>query len=197
MTDLRVITFTGLSLLFGVSATGSTVPNITGMVVADSKPLAGVEVSDGKTITRTDRYGRYEIASDKHEGTVFITTPAGYVAESSDNFQPGFWHELQKGIDATDTINFSLRSENQDRFAILFTTDTHLTNDPEKDDLRTYEQLVMPRIRQLSAEYGQNGPVYSFNLGDISHELFWHELDMPLDKVVDYVINTGYPTLMY
>lgn len=175
----------------------SPIPNITGYVRADGKPLSGVQVSDGKEIVTTDRNGHYELVSDKTGGTVFITTPSGYVAESSDNFQPGFWNSLECPVDIPETSDFNLTAQSQDRFAIIFTTDTHLTNDTTKDDLMTYERLVMPRIRQLAKDYGKDRPVYSFNLGDLSHEIYWYELGMPLDRVVDYVVRTGYPTLMY
>ena len=40
-------------------------PNIMGRVTCKGKPVAGVVVSDGELVVRTDSDGRYEMSSSK------------------------------------------------------------------------------------------------------------------------------------
>ena len=49
--------------------------NLFGVVEADGKPLAGVAVSDGLTVTTTDKNGCYSLNSQKKFGNVFISLP--------------------------------------------------------------------------------------------------------------------------
>lgn len=59
--------------------------------------IAGVAVSNGRDVVRTDRDGRYELPV--YDGmTVFVTKPAGYLTPvDSDGFPQFFYHHLPEG----------------------------------------------------------------------------------------------------
>ena len=122
MLKLRSLTTALLLSVISLSAFAAS-PNITGTVTADGKPMAGVPVSDGEKIVLTDKKGRYAIDSRKKDGTVFVITPSGYYAPSTDNFQPAFWALLDKDVRKKEKHDFTLEAQNQDNFSILFTTD--------------------------------------------------------------------------
>ena len=67
---------------------------VKGKVTCGKKPVAGVQVSDGRQIVLTDAKGRYTLKTDKADSIVFITTPSGYKAQMIDPIRPGFWQLL-------------------------------------------------------------------------------------------------------
>ena len=82
-------------LAMGRTAAQPSAPaTLTGRVTGDGVPLSGVYVSDGVQIVATDADGYYGMASDKAQGTVFVITPSGYVAESRDGLLPAFYAHL-------------------------------------------------------------------------------------------------------
>ncbi|MFG2559380.1 metallophosphoesterase N-terminal domain-containing protein [Streptomyces sp. NPDC048496] len=97
--------------------------------------LAGVSVSDGATVVRTDSDGRYVLSADLNQWTrtiVNITMPRGYSATLGSNRVPRFYRDLgSPEADATLTQNFDLRrdkaSERPD-FTFAQITDTHVTS---------------------------------------------------------------------
>lgn len=173
-------------------------PVIYGQVTADGKPIAGVQVSDGVSIVKTDANGNYAIqTSDKADGTVYITTPSGYMALSNDGFQPGFWRLLNAPAGIPEVHNFNLTQQNQDVYSVMYMPDLHLTNEDEKRDLHAFETLAYPVMQSLYDKYSKDGPVYCFNLGDISHDLFWYDYGFSLDKVIGYLKSKAWPFMTY
>ena len=178
--------------------TANAAGTVTGTVTStDGKPLKGVYVSDGLKIVKTDSKGKYKIKSDKKDGTVFVITPTGYVAPSKDGFQPGFWALLDKDNKKTETHDFVLQPENQDNFTVMFPTDIHIINESERDDLYTFENIMLPGIKRIAADYSKNGPMYAMNLGDTSHDVFWYANNMKLDKVIKYLAEKEFPAMVY
>ncbi len=95
---------------------------ITGRVTGGDQPLAGVLVSDGCRVAKTDANGRYELTVDSTSGPfLFVTTPRGYW---SDAFYVPMRQALQTG-----TADFALQPmEQPDRFEIAFIADMHIDN---------------------------------------------------------------------
>ena len=169
--------------------------NINGRVLADGKPLEGVLVSDGVKIVRTNALGRYSMDSDKVEGSVFVITPSGYYAQTLDGLRPGFWQDLHLPVDQAETHDFNLVSENQDVYTVLFPADMHLSNDPRRNDLNRFKEIALPVIRELAAK--AEGPVYSFNMGDTTHEIYWGQFNFNEADGLRFLQDVGYPTRMY
>lgn len=170
---------------------------LTGVVYGDGEPLAGVRVSDGVQITTTDAAGRYRIQSDKMAGFVFVITPSNYVAAAADGIQPLFWAALDTASDRDERHDFRLDGVDQSRYTILFVTDLHLTNSSEKRDLDHCRRIALPALSDETAHAAARGPVYTLNLGDLSHELFWYECDFDVAAAKRFLERSGYPTLMY
>lgn len=170
-------------------------PNIYGTVTCEGSPVAGVYVSDGVGIAVTDARGCYRISSGKKNGTVFVITPSGYVAESRDGLQPGFWAPVSGDVNRREKCDFRLVRQDQTRYKVIVLTDVHLTATPEKQDTAHFRNLVMPLVRKIIAR--SDCPVYSFNLGDLSHDLFWYEHGFTVERAAQFLRDISYPTLLY
>ena len=87
---------------------------------ANGNHLAGVSVSNGKEIAQTDSRGRYELPRYSETRFVFVTVPAGYMAENK------FYFDLN----STDNFDFVLRHHAESKnasFSFVQITDLHIT----------------------------------------------------------------------
>lgn len=186
-----------LAATFQAVAAGRGKAVLTGVVYGDGAPLAGVCVSDGVQFATTDAAGRYRIESDKSAGFVFAVTPSNWVAAEADGIQPLFWAALDEANDRDERHDFYFASVDQSRYTILFVTDLHLTNSSEKHDLDHYRSIAVPSIADEAARAAARGPVYSLNLGDLSHDLYWYQYDFDVASAKRFLEQNGFPTLLY
>lgn len=184
-----------IAILLAAICVPAAAGNIKGRVTADGKPLAGVQVSDGVTIVCTGEDGRYEMDSDKSGGTVFITAPSGYACSLKDNFRPAFWQYLSCAVEQDEIHDFTLTREDQSSYTVLFPADIHLTGDPRRDDLRRFREKAYPTICSIAAN--AEGPAYSFNLGDTTHDVYWYEFNFTESDAVRMFQDLDYPTPMF
>ncbi len=172
--------------------------NIKGKVTADGKALEGVLVSDGTSIVKTNKAGKYLIDSEKKDSTVFVIVPSGYAPESNDGITPGFWALLTKPASKNEKHNFKLRKEDQSSYTALFLTDLHLINEEEYGDLERCRREVIPAYSQEAEKASENGPVYFFNIGDFAMDKYFYENDFNLFDAYNYLVESGWPKhLMY
>ncbi len=171
--------------------------NIRGRVVCDGRPVQGVAVSDGAAIVLTDSLGRYALESDKQDGSVFINTPSGYIARTIDGIRPGFWQPLYLGVEQDEIHDFVLEKQDQSCYTTILLADLHLSADPERDDLRRFKEITMPAIRRETDKAAASGPVYSFNLGDFTHDIYWGEFNFNESDGLRLLQDIDYPTPMY
>ena len=164
---------TALTLVCAGALVAKPKPNITGLVTIDGKPAAGVLVSDGNEIVKTDKKGSFGIVSDKKEGSVFVILPSGTEVEH-DCGMPAFWKRLSCPVDEKESHDFALRSVDNSRHAVLFLTDLHIANN--FDDIHQMRNILMRRVRSEVERYRSEGiPVYCFNGGDSSYDRYWYE----------------------
>jgi len=114
-----------LGLTFGtvncqsLLAASITPAEVRGHVVSESKPLAGVRVSDGYRVATSDAAGEFAISVGPDSGPfLFVTTPAGY------------WTN-QFSIPITSAVRrnplFDLQPKNSSRaYTAVYVTDVHL-----------------------------------------------------------------------
>lgn len=191
---MKRITISAACLLVSALAIAG---NIRGRVICDGQPLAGVPVSDGATIVLTDASGRYDLESDKADGSVFVITPSGFIARTLDGLRPGFWQPLYLPATQEEVHDFVLEKQDQRRYTMLLLADIHFTNDPDRQDLRRFREEVLPCIREQAARAAHNGPVYTANLGDTTHDIYWTEMGFNESDGLRYLQDLPYPTPFY
>lgn len=170
---------------------------VKGRVSSEGRPVAGVQVSDGRQIVLTDARGRYSMKTDKADSIVFITTPSGYVAEPIDPVRPGFWQLLTEKPCKTEVHNFSLVPQDQTGYSVIFITDCHLADDPSRNCLERFRKDVLPVVNREYEAAAAKGPVFTMNLGDFSHDRYWYDFDFNEADAERFLVSCGYPTPVY
>jgi len=124
-----------------------------GGVLGRNEPgLAGVAVSDGYKVVRTDADGRYRGLSS--DGFVFVIKPAGFSAPAREDGLPGFWR-VQCG-------DFALHpADTADELRVLVLADPQT---PSMREVGFYRDSI---IRQAATE---SGIALGLSLGDITHD---------------------------
>jgi len=114
--------------------------------------LAGVAVSDGTRVVRTDGEGRYRGLSP--DAFVFVVKPAGFSVPAADDGLPGFW---QRGCG-----DFALRpAEVGDELRMLVLADPQTAS---LEEVGFYQDSI---IRQAATE---SGIALGLTLGDVSND---------------------------
>ena len=88
-----------------------------------------------------------------------------------------------------------LEKQSQNRYTMLLLADMHLTNDPARQDLKRFRNIVMPVIRREAA--ASRGHVYTANLGDTTHDIYWGEFNFNESDALRLLQDLCYPTPMY
>ena len=170
---------------------------VKGRVSSEGRPVAGVQVSDGRQIVLTDARGRYSMKTDKADSIVFITTPSGYIAEPIDPVRPGFWQLLTEKPCKTEVHDFNLVPQDQNGYSVIFITDCHLADDPSRNCLERFRKDVLPVVKREYEAAAAKGPVFTMNLGDFSHDRYWYDFDFNEADAERFLVSCGYPTPVY
>lgn len=186
-----------VAALFICSTTFIIAGTLKGRVTCEGRPVEGVAVSDGQYIVHTDKDGRYDFFSHKLNRFVFITTPSGYVARSTDPLRPGFWQYTNLGIKQDEIHDFELVRQDQSHYTMIFLPDMHLVGCKEREDLRRFKEICYPRICGAIEKSSVSGPVYSAHLGDFTHDLYWYENNFCESDGLRFLQNLSYPTPVY
>ena len=101
---------------------GATVPSvISGRVVVHAagrmSGAEGVSVTDGYSVTKTDRQGVYRLKPNKDAVFIYITRPAGHDVQ-------GHWYKPLAG-----NVDFELKpaDQDEDEYVFVHVTDTHVS----------------------------------------------------------------------
>ena len=168
---------------------------VAGTVECDGKPVAGVVVSDGYELTKTDKKGAYYLKSKKQNPQVFITSPSGYDVYR-DDVVPQFWADFTLPADKYERHDFRLTENDNSRHATIIITDVHLAN--QRNDVSIfsgpYTDVIRRNVESLNA---QGIPVYTLNLGDASWDGYWYGHNYPIAKFRESLNNADYPTAVY
>ncbi|MBQ7855631.1 MAG: calcineurin-like phosphoesterase C-terminal domain-containing protein [Alistipes sp.] len=165
---------------------------LTGVVYCGDEPLAGVSVSDGVNVTKTDAKGIYTLKSDKRYGHVYISTPSGYAPKFMGDVRLAHWQATTAPATKRERHDFELEKVNDKKFSLLMFSDSHLCNDKKVEDLRYFQELCLPAIKRACARnYGTL--TYAINLGDVTWDRFWYETGFDIERVPSYLVEQGFP----
>jgi len=146
-------------------ASGSTV---YGKVSCEGTGIAGVVVSDGIEVVKTDSKGVYQMKSKKHHGYVFVSTPSGY-EPITNGILPKFHATLKANSATAERVDFQLKKvDGQENHRMLLLGDIHLAK--RTDDQKQFAEFVRDVNATVSAT---SGKVYALTLGDMTWDLYW------------------------
>lgn len=165
---------------------------VAGTVECDGKPLAGVTVSDGYTVTKTDRKGAYYIKSEKKNPQVFVSVPSGYEAYR-DDVMPQFWADFTAAPDKFERLDFRLVRNENDRHGLIVITDMHLAN--QRNDVGRFSTVYMDRLRNEVKQLEDKGLTpYTIHLGDGTWDVRWFENEFPIVRLREVLNEVDFPT---
>lgn len=168
---------------------------VAGTVECDGKPVAGVKVSDGYEVTKTDKKGCYYLKSKKQNPQLFISVPVGYEAWRDDVI-PQYWADFTEAPDVFERHDFRLKKADYSKHAIVILTDLHMAN--QRNDFATFSGHYMDRIRKEIKDLEAKGyNVFSFHLGDGSWDQYWYVNDFPISRLRETFNKVDYPTPLY
>lgn len=141
---------------------------IYGYVTANGVGLPNVVVSDGVVVTTTGENGQYNMKSSKSTTAVFVSTPSGYVPQSS-GIMPAFFKRYSRGPADLERIDFKLDPVEQEHFKLLALGDMHLADRQFCNDLGQFRRFSA-EVNELVAS--SDVPVYAVTLGDMTWDQF-------------------------
>jgi len=135
---------------------------------ASDPGIAGVLVSNGREVVRTDAAGRYTLPVED-ESIIFVIKPTGYVVPVDDQMLPRFYYIHQpagspqslnlryRGIDPTgtlpDAVDFALRKVDEpQKYEVIVFTDPQPESEVEVNFIR--DDVVNSLIGKATAAFG-------------------------------------------
>jgi len=142
---------------------------VKGRVFSGRKGLAGVVVSDGYEVVKTDKNGNYRINTHANSTSVWLSTPAGYefLTENSIARQ---YHTLGN----TNVYDFELKrlGKREEKHNFIIWADPQVRN---KKDVKQMMETSVPDVQQLLKSLDPKLPVHGICVGDVvwdNHALF-------------------------
>ena len=162
--------------------------NLIGLV-SDSKTgkgIAGVAVSDGYSVVRTDANGVYQFERSRYAKTVYISLPSEYQVPLDANNKPVFY---KIGIDknSVNRNDFTLTplAESEENFTLIAIGDPQCST--EKQVGRYQDETISDISSTISSSQaaGKYKNAYAVTLGDIVHDTpnLWEAMKATMENV--------------
>lgn len=138
---------------------------VKGFVTLNSKPLKGIVVSDGYSVTSTSADGSYELITDTNQDYVFVSIPSGYKIPVSKNGTANFYKKIEKSSNNIQTISFDLEESDNDiqhEFLVLA--------DPQTLDMDDINRFNYETINEIQKLYRGKENLFAVSCGDIMYD---------------------------
>lgn len=162
----------------------------SGYVLCEGKGVAGVVVTDGVNVTKTNKKGAYSLPADSDKSQfVHISIPSGYEVDCNGSI-PRFFAYLEDN-NSNQQFNFNLTKVDQSRYTLMTMADTHILGGTSSAgsvlDVERYTTDLIPEINNYASKLGH--PVYMVHLGDIGLRTSWKNRRGGY-TLADYVADT-------
>ena len=158
---------------------------VKGRVQGNGAGIAGVAVTDGYSVTTTDKKGNYTLNAHSAAEFVYITLPAGY-AFPNDKGIPQFYQPITQK-EGTLKADFSLEKLTIDdtKHNFVVWADTQIISEKDAELLKTQSA---PDLKQLVAAYPKDTLFHGIGCGD----LIWDHFEL-FDDYREAVAIAGIP----
>ena len=150
------------------SRPGAVPVRIRGRVRGGGRGLAGVAVSDGRSVVVTAADGRYELLSSAERPFVMVSVPSGYRIPVSYTGTARFYRPIAPDSRGNMEASFDLSaiSGGDDRHAILLLADVQ-TQDAQ--EMRWFHERTVPDVQATVRALG-DVPIVGIAAGDIMYD---------------------------
>lgn len=144
---------------------------IYGKVMCNGKGLAGVVVSDGYEVVKTNQDGIYQIPSAKQNPYVFVSLPSGYTVLNN-GVIPVIWQNLRRDATTPERVDFTLFDDgDQTNHTMLLMGDMHMAN---RTNDRSQFRIFTSEVSKYVSEH-PGDKIYALTLGDMTWDLYWYQ----------------------
>ena len=126
----------------------------------EGNAIAGVLVSDGLNIVKTDAKGRFEMDADMDSRFVFVTTPSGYISSTLKG-KTLFYKEIKNGVKKYDFI-LEKNSKDDTNHNVIVIADPQISERAELADLEKQADDMAEFVKGMDGDY-----TFGICLGDI------------------------------
>ena len=126
----------------------------------EGNAIAGVLVSDGLNIVKTDAKGRFEMDADMDSRFVFVTTPSGYISSTLKG-KTLFYREIKNGVKKYDFI-LEKNSKDDTNHNVIVIADPQISERAELADLEKQADDMAEFVKGMDGDY-----TFGICLGDI------------------------------
>jgi hypothetical protein len=150
---------------------GEQAVKVTGWVSAGGKPVKGALISDGVTLVKTDKRGRYKLTTAPDADFVWVSIPAGYAFPQQKGIA-SFYQPIGKEV--VQVADFELQKLGRDDRKHQFV----VWADPQiktEEDAQLLLSGAAPDTQQLIQSYGNDALFHGIGCGDLvwdKHSLF-------------------------
>ncbi len=168
-----------ISLSILLTCTFAEARKVSGTVKSGEQKLSGVIVTDGKSFTKTNKFGKFKFDIKDDAEFVYIVTPSGYVADWSAGV-PAFYQEAA----GKDKFAFDLKKTEQSAdYSIVAIADPQFRNE------KHFGQFAGKPMEDLCQTISSlEGNVVGLALGDIC----WDNLPLHANYKSE-IVRTGIP----
>jgi beta-glucanase (GH16 family) len=137
--------------------------NVQGAVVSNGKGVAGVAVTDGVSVVKTDAKGKYILGTGSDRDFIYYTLPSGYESPVVDGV-PVFYKAIDKS-NRKQKINFEITKSDMPQNAHAFIA----CADPQVLDFEDFDKLklVVADMKETADRLKTETPVHAISLGDL------------------------------
>ena len=142
-------------------------PNIITGTVSDQNgsPIAGVAVSDGFSVARTDSNGHYSLQTCEDTYYIYYSTPADCVVSQNEHNQPAFYTKYSAEQTVYDFTLTKMESGAESQFSLFVMADPQVRDTKE---IGYFRDETVPAFNTHAATKASAGvPCYGVTLGDI------------------------------
>ena len=174
---------------------------VTGRVTANGSGVAGVAVTDGRSVVQTADDGSFALDASTRQPFVSISVPSGYRIPQNETGTARFYQPLpDTGPSAEATFDLTALDRSDEAHAFVVLADPQTQTDAE---MQQFHDTSVPSVRQTVADLGDR-PVFGVGCGDLmyddlslfpEYERAVSRMDVPFWQVVgnhdlDFAANT-------
>ena len=175
---------------------------IQGLVSSAGQAIAGVPVTDGRTIVDTDADGRFTLVTTSDRPFVYISVPSGYEIPQNATGTARFYRPIEADRNGEQRVLFELTrlpdGDHEHAFVVLADTQTQSFY-----EMRRFRLETVPDVVQTRRDLGER-PVFGVACGDImfddlsfypDYEAAVSDMGVPFFQVVgNHDLNFDAPT---
>lgn len=139
---------------------------VTGTVLySDSTPAAGVVVSDGFSVARTDSQGRYSLKTCDDTYYIYYSVPADCEVAKNGYNQPAFFTKYSSEQSVYDFTLTKLAGGAEEQFSLFVLADPQVRDNTE---IGYFSSETVPAVNtHIATKQNAGMPCYGVTLGDI------------------------------